>query len=56
MFLAYWLCRKAGYRATRRATFRELVRSFRDAFWGLLMPLIILGVYMEVSLHLLKLQ
>ncbi len=43
MFLAYWLCRKAGYRATRRATFRELVRSFRDAFWGLLMPLIILG-------------
>lgn len=43
MFLAYWLSRKAGYRATRRATLAELFRSFCDAFWGLLMPLIILG-------------
>ena len=43
MFLAYWLCRKAGYRATRRATLGEVVRSFRNAFWGLLMLVIILG-------------
>lgn len=43
MFLAYILSRRAGYRSERRATLGQLWHSFVDAFWGLLMPLIILG-------------
>jgi C4-dicarboxylate transporter DctM subunit len=43
MSLAYLLSRRAGYRSSRRASFGQLWRSFRNAFWGLLMPLIILG-------------
>ncbi|MGB9825326.1 MAG: TRAP transporter large permease, partial [Desulfofundulus sp.] len=43
MFLAYLLSRRAGYRSSKRAGLGQLWRSFREAFWGLLMPLIILG-------------
>jgi C4-dicarboxylate transporter DctM subunit len=43
MALAYILSRQAGYRSSKRASFGQLWRSFREAFWGLLMPLIILG-------------
>ncbi|MDK2854944.1 MAG: C4-dicarboxylate transporter, DctM subunit [Bacillota bacterium] len=43
MFLAFALSRRAGYRSGELAGLGQLWHSFREAFWGLLMPLIILG-------------
>ncbi len=40
---AYWLSRKRGYMGERRGTARETWKAFREAFWGLLAPLVILG-------------
>ncbi|ROQ90153.1 TRAP transporter large permease [Desulfosoma caldarium] len=40
---AYWISKHRGYMGERRGTTRELVVAFKDAFWGLLAPLVILG-------------
>jgi len=42
--VAYLISRRRGYRASRsRGDLREVARAFREAVWGLLAPLIILG-------------
>lgn len=43
MAVAWWICRREGIGGEARATWRELVASFKEASFGLLMPLIILG-------------
>ena len=41
---AYILAKRRGYRAKRsRGSLREVARAFKEAFWGLLAPVIILG-------------
>lgn len=39
----YFIARKSNYPITERASFRELLIATKDAFWALIMPLIILG-------------
>ncbi|MDR2529883.1 MAG: TRAP transporter large permease [Synergistaceae bacterium] len=43
MFVAWYIARRQGYKGERRFTWAERVRALKDAFWALLMPLIILG-------------
>jgi C4-dicarboxylate transporter DctM subunit len=43
MFVAWRIARKCGYKGDRRFTWSERKAAFRDAFWALLMPVIILG-------------
>jgi tripartite ATP-independent transporter DctM subunit len=40
---AYWISKRRGYVGQRRGTAREIAQAFKDAFWGLLAPLVILG-------------
>ncbi|SFM53153.1 TRAP transporter large permease [Thermodesulforhabdus norvegica] len=40
---AYLVSRKRGYVGERRGSLREIGRAFREAFWGLLAPVVILG-------------
>lgn len=40
---AYWISKHRGYMGERRGTAREVAVAFKDAFWGLLAPLVILG-------------
>ncbi len=39
----YFFCRKAGYETERKQSRRQVWKAFKDAFWALLMPIIILG-------------
>ena len=39
----YVIAKKRGYKASRRATLREVWDSFRDAFFALMFPVIMLG-------------
>ena len=43
MFVAWLIARRRGYRGERRYSWPERGRAFLDAFWALLMPVIILG-------------
>ncbi|HEY8417192.1 MAG TPA: TRAP transporter large permease, partial [Limnochordales bacterium] len=43
MIVSWWICKRDGIGGETRASRRELVDSFRDASWGLLMPVLILG-------------
>ncbi len=40
---AYWLSKRRGYVGEERGRYKEIVRAFKEAFWGLLAPLVILG-------------
>lgn len=40
---AYYISKHRGYMGERRGTAREVAAAFKDAFWGLLAPLVILG-------------
>ena len=43
MVMAYVMSRRRGYPTHARASAREVLRAFREAFWALLMPLLIIG-------------
>lgn len=43
MAVCYYVCKKRGYGGNERVTLSEGVRAFLDAFWAILMPVIILG-------------
>lgn len=43
MIVAWWISRRAGNHGERRASARELWASFKQASFGLMLPLIILG-------------
>ncbi|MDR2179600.1 MAG: TRAP transporter large permease [Synergistaceae bacterium] len=43
MLVAWYIARKRGYKGERRFTWSERRAAFKDAFWALLMPVIILG-------------
>ncbi|SMD08175.1 TRAP transporter large permease [Sporomusa malonica] len=43
MAVAYYISKKRGYKGTGEFSFKELLIAFKDAFWALLMPVIILG-------------
>lgn len=43
MYVAWIIARKRGYKGERRFTWKERKAAFYDAFWALLMPVIILG-------------
>jgi len=43
-----WLfCRKAGYEVEKKCSGKEVWRALKDAFWAILMPVIILGGIMS---------
>lgn len=41
--MVYFISRKRGYRGAPRGSQKEVMRTFREAFWGLITPIIILG-------------
>ncbi|MFA6505839.1 MAG: TRAP transporter large permease subunit, partial [Treponemataceae bacterium] len=41
--MVYFACKKANYKKRKRATIREILASFKDAFFALMAPVIILG-------------
>ncbi len=43
MLLSHRVAVKRGYPARKRATLSEIWKAFKDAFWALLMPIIIIG-------------
>ncbi|NME35469.1 MULTISPECIES: TRAP transporter large permease subunit [Fusobacterium] len=43
MIMNYFICKKRGYRKAKKATFREQARAFKESFWALLTPFIIIG-------------
>jgi len=43
MVVSYFISKKRGYPREERASFRDILKSFIDSFWALVMPLIILG-------------
>lgn len=43
MYVAWIIARKRGYKGERKFTWTERKTAFYDAFWALLMPVIILG-------------
>jgi len=43
MLVAWIIARRRGYKGERRFTWGERKQAFKDAFWALLMPFIILG-------------
>ena len=43
LLLAYVLSRRRGYPVHERASAAQVWRAFRDAFWALLMPVLIIG-------------
>jgi len=43
MFVAWWICRREGIGGEGRVSWRELVDSFKEASFGLLLPVLILG-------------
>ncbi|SMC17350.1 TRAP transporter, DctM subunit [Desulfacinum hydrothermale DSM 13146] len=40
---AYWISKRRGYMGAERGNLGELWAAFKDAFWGLMAPLVILG-------------
>jgi C4-dicarboxylate transporter DctM subunit len=43
VFVAWIIARRRGYKGEKRFTWAERKQAFKDAFWALLMPFIILG-------------
>lgn len=43
MIIWYFHAKKQGYRSDGKATFKEVLRSGKSAFWALILPVIILG-------------
>ena len=43
MIMCYAICKKRGYKKAKKATFKEQVKAFKDSFWALLTPVIIIG-------------
>ncbi|WP_300361103.1 TRAP transporter large permease subunit [Fusobacterium sp.] len=43
MVMCYAICKKRGYKKAKKATFKEQVKCFKDSFWALLTPVIIIG-------------
>lgn len=43
MIMNYFVCKKRGYRKAKKATFKEQVEAFKNSFWALLTPFIIIG-------------
>ncbi|HCA40453.1 MAG TPA: C4-dicarboxylate ABC transporter permease [Aminobacterium sp.] len=43
MIFVYFISKKHGYRGTPRGGKEALIRAFKESFWGLLTPIIILG-------------
>lgn len=43
MVMAYIIAKKRGYKKAPKATFKERVEAFKEAFWALLTPIIIIG-------------
>lgn len=43
MIYSYYVAKKRGYQASIKPTFKGFLTAFKDAIWGLLMPIIILG-------------
>ena len=43
MIMCYAICKKRGYKKAKKATFKEQVKCFKDSFWALLTPVIIIG-------------
>jgi len=40
---AYWISKRRGYMGEERGDLRKIWAAFKDAFWGLMAPLVILG-------------
>lgn len=40
---AYWISKRRGYMGERHGTFKEILKALKEAFWGLVAPLVILG-------------
>ncbi|MBC2855562.1 TRAP transporter large permease [Cetobacterium sp. 2A] len=43
MIMNYFICKKRGYRRAPKASNRERLIAFKESFWALLTPLIIIG-------------
>ena len=43
MIMNYFICKKRGYKRAPKATMQERVISFKESFWALLTPFIIIG-------------
>lgn len=43
MIMNYFICKKRGYRKAKKCTFKEQVHAFKESFWALLTPVIIIG-------------
>lgn len=43
MIVIYFISKKKGYERSERVPFKEVIKTFVDAIWGILMPVIILG-------------
>jgi tripartite ATP-independent transporter DctM subunit len=43
MIVSYFIAKKRGFEKREKAGSKEVLKAFRDAFWALLMPLIIVG-------------
>lgn len=43
MVMNYFICKKRGYRKAKKCTFKEQVHAFKESFWALLTPIIIIG-------------
>ena len=43
MIATYFLAKRSGFKATKRASFKEQFTAFKDAFWALLIIVIVIG-------------
>lgn len=43
MIMNYFVCKKRGYKKAEKVPFKGQVKAFKDSFWALLTPLIIIG-------------
>lgn len=43
MIMNYFICKKRGYKRAPKATMQERIISFKESFWALLTPFIIIG-------------
>ncbi|MDZ7819149.1 MAG: TRAP transporter large permease subunit [Aliarcobacter sp.] len=43
MIATYFLAKRSGFKSTKRATFKEQFTAFKDAFWALLIIVIVIG-------------
>jgi tripartite ATP-independent transporter DctM subunit len=43
MIVSYFIARKRGFEKRKRASFKEIAIAVKEAFWALLMPIIIVG-------------